>query len=110
MVQLVMFGIVLWNILGASCPLNLLLTCLGITQLLVYGRTPPICTDIGGTMVNADCFIPPASSCSEMMTSGAEWCTSPVSLNKPTSRFPVILKSQGTTYFWLIARLQILSK
>jgi hypothetical protein len=40
------------------------LSYLAITQLFVYGRCPPICFDIRGTLINAHGSIPLTSPCS----------------------------------------------
>lgn len=63
---------------------------MAITQLFVYGRCPPICWYIRGTLINAHCSIPPASPCSEMMKPYLEWCTAPIGFHKSTSCCPVI--------------------
>lgn len=63
---------------------------LGVTQLLVSPGSPPICRDIGGTLIDALCSTPLASPCSEMVESGHEWCAMPVCLNKPASCCPFV--------------------
>lgn len=64
---------------------------LSITQPLVYARSPPICWDIGGTLMNAHCPITPlASPCPETIKPGLEWCTPPIGLDKPASSCPIV--------------------
>lgn len=63
---------------------------LGMIQLLVHRRVPPICWYIGGTLIDAHCPIPLASPCSEMIKTGLEWCTFPVGLDMPASGGPVV--------------------
>jgi hypothetical protein len=71
-----------------SDPLHLIQ--LGIAQLAIGGRCPPVRWGLGSTLIYANWSIPLASPCPKIAVSCYEGCHCPINLNSPTLSCPVI--------------------